>query len=67
MPSSATAQPSAEAAYVASHEREIDPPLLSPHAARSTASSVAPLALKAAATEPSGRRRSNRSGSRCRW
>ena len=38
----------------------------SSRAARSTASSVAPLALKAATTEPSGRRRSNRSGSRWR-
>lgn len=37
----------------------------SSHAARSTASSVAPRALKVAATEPSGRRTSNTSGSRC--
>src|ERR671913_905090 len=45
---------------------EGSPPPRSSHAASSTASSLAPLALKAATTEPSGLSKSNRSGSRRR-
>ena len=45
---------------------EGSPPPRSSQAASSTASSSAPLALKAAATEPSGLSKSNRSGSRRR-